>query len=533
MSTASNNKVSFGEDPEPLPSVKARVKETFAMYLKYHHEKSENTDEVSKKLGISNEEDDNPFPMFRHVEKTGVIFATAMAKERGFHPEDPSWANMGQGAPECEPLPGAPERKYEMNISFEEMEYAPTTGVMELRDKVATYYNHLYRQGKESQYKAENVCIVPGGRAGITRIMAALGETQVGFFNPDYTAYEQALGLFMRLTPSVYVHKDVNKPIMDPAEFEFQTVGRGVGTVLLSNPCNPTGQSIEGEDLEKYVEISRDHNVAMIMDEFYSHYYYDGDAVSPADGGADDDSNWPKTVSSCKYIDNVNKDPILIVNGLTKNWRCPGLRLCWVVAPAPIVELLGAAGSFLDGGANAPSQYLALPLMELDFIRRDTWALQRHFKKKRDYFLKELADLGINVQWQPNATFYVWADLSSLPKPLNDSLVFLNECTKHKIICVPGVFFDVNPRGIRQIAKSRCNQNVRFSYGPPMQNLVVGIKNLKEIIRKFEISPMRASLYVKDMAISSLTDTSVGGLRKTFASDNQLMIDEINASLKE
>jgi len=65
--------------------------------------------------------------------------------------------------------------------------------------------------------------------------------------------------------------------------------------------------------------------------------------------------------------------------------RCPGLRLCWVVAPAPIVELLGAAGSFLDGGANAPSQYLALPLMELDFIRRDTWALQRHFKKKRDY----------------------------------------------------------------------------------------------------------------------------------------------------
>jgi len=189
----------------------------------------------------------------------------------------------------------------------------------------------------------------------------------------------------MRLTPSVYVHKDVNEAFMDPKEFEFQTVGRGVGTVLLSNPCNPTGQSIEGDDLEEYVNIARRNNVAIIMDEFYSHYYYDSDAVDPVDGGVDDDTNWPKTVSSSKYIDDVNKDPILIVNGLTKNWRCPGLRLCWVVAPAPIVELLGAAGSFLDGGANAPSQYLALPLMELDFIRRDTWALQRHFKKKRDY----------------------------------------------------------------------------------------------------------------------------------------------------
>ena len=44
--------------------------------------------------------------------------------------------------------------------------------------------------------------------------------------------------------------------------------------------------------------------------------------------------------------------------------------------------MLGSAGSYLDGGANAPLQKLALPLMELDFIRKDTWALQMHFRKK-------------------------------------------------------------------------------------------------------------------------------------------------------
>lgn len=183
--------VKFSDDTECPTAVKSRLCESFEMYLKYHHEKSENTNQASKQLGLSNgEEEEDPFPMFRRVEKTGVIFATAMAKERGFHPEDPTWANMGQGAPECEALPDAPPRDYKMDISFEEMEYAPTTGITALRDKVATYYNHLYRQGKQSQYKAENVCIVPGGRAGITRIMAVLGETQVGFFNPDYTAYE-------------------------------------------------------------------------------------------------------------------------------------------------------------------------------------------------------------------------------------------------------------------------------------------------------------------------------------------------------
>ena len=147
----------------------------------------------------------------------------------------------------------------------------------------------------------------------------------------------------------------------------------------------------------------------------------DGEAVDPEDGGADDDTNWPKTVSSASYVEDVNADPVIIVNGLTKNWRCPGFRICWVVAPKAICEMLSSAGSFLDGGANAPLQHLSLPLMNMDFIRRDTWALQRHFKKKRDFLLRGLSALGITVQWQPTATFYIWADLSALPHPLGES----------------------------------------------------------------------------------------------------------------
>ena len=73
-------------------------------------------------------------------------------------------------------LPGAPDRDYHMNIADEMLEYAPTAGLTELREKVANYYNQLYRQEKESKYTYENVCVVPGGRAGLTRVMAALGR---------------------------------------------------------------------------------------------------------------------------------------------------------------------------------------------------------------------------------------------------------------------------------------------------------------------------------------------------------------------
>jgi len=75
-------------------------------------------------------------------------------------------------------------------------EYGPTAGIKPLRAAVANLYNENYRQGKESKYTWENVCIVPGGRAGLIRIAAVLGSAYLAFFIPDYTAYNEMLSLF-------------------------------------------------------------------------------------------------------------------------------------------------------------------------------------------------------------------------------------------------------------------------------------------------------------------------------------------------
>ena len=56
-------------------------------------------------------------------------------------------------------------------------------------------------------------------------------------------------------------------------------------------------------------------------------------------------------------------------------------------------------------------------------------ALQRHFREKRDYMLKELGKLGIKCS-RPTSTFYIWADVSSLPPPLNHGVVFFEYCIR-------------------------------------------------------------------------------------------------------
>ena len=78
----------------------------------------------------------------------------------------------------------------------------PTAGIKSLRTAVANLYNAHHRKGKESQYTWENVCIVPGGRAGLIRIGAILNHPLLSFFVPDYTAYSNMLSLFKNVSGS-------------------------------------------------------------------------------------------------------------------------------------------------------------------------------------------------------------------------------------------------------------------------------------------------------------------------------------------
>lgn len=411
------------------------------------------------------------FAPLKNLDNTGVIYVTNRAAALGFHHGHPDWANFGQGAPEVGPIPDAPPRTERITLDLPHQEYAPVDGLKELREAVARYYNALYRKGKPSQYTARNVCIVPGGRAGLIRLMSVLDGCSVGYFLPDYTAYAQALGVYTNLGPQPLLQDDESRPYMPPTELRRKVRGLALAALLMSNPCNPTGSVVKGDDLREYVQIARDSNCMFLMDEFYSHYIYDedpnGDLV---------------THSTAQFVEDVNADPVVIVNGLTKCWRLPGWRVCWVVGPEAVIQNVAAAGSFLDGGANSPLQLHALPYMDLAFIDRDARALQRHFQAKRDWVIAELRALGIRVHI-PAATFYAWADVSGLPSPLNDGVGFFEHCLEERVIVTPGVFFDLSPRGLRSNHRfSPCNNFVRLSFGPAWEELRKGIAGIRRVV---------------------------------------------------
>jgi len=420
-----------------------------------------------------NENGQSSIPGFRFVPRTGVIYVMHEAAAHGFSYDDSNWANLGQGSPETGLIPDAPARIENVVIAGSHQQYAPVAGNKDLCQAVADFYNAVYRRDKKSKYTRDNVSIASGGRLALTRLASALGNVNMGHFIPDYTAYEELLSVFKAFSAIPILLDAESGYRIPPAHLKKEILGRGLSALLVSNPCNPTGQLVEGDELREWCEIARSCQCSLILDEFYSHYIYNSASCAA-----------PKMVSAAAYVDDVETDPIILVDGLTKNWRYPGWRISWTLGPKQVIEAIASAGSFLDGGANHPFQGVAARLLDTELALQETSAIQKHFGQKRRFVLDRLKQMCIGVDAEPTGSFYVWANLSGLPKPLNDGMSFFREGLKENVIIVPGVFFDVNP-GNRRL-HGRYENYCRISFGPELKKLQLGLNALERVIQKFK-----------------------------------------------
>jgi aspartate/methionine/tyrosine aminotransferase len=414
---------------------------------------------------------DTPIAAFRPVPRTGVIYVTTEAIRSGYRAGDATWSNLGQGQPETGELAGAPPRVGALPIDPADQDYAPVPGIDELRDAVAAMYNRLFRRGMPSQYSAENVSISSGGRAALTRVAASLGQVNMGHFLPDYTAYEELLDIFKAFTSIPILLDGDSGYAFSTNDLRREILGRGLGALLMSNPCNPSGKLVRGSELGEWVALGRELDCTLLIDEFYSHYVW-----------ADVTGDLP-IESAARYVEDVDRDPVVIIDGLTKNWRYPGWRVAWTVGPKSVIEAVASAGSFLDGGGSGMLQRAAVALLNHEHVVAETQAIAKTFRDKRKLLLDGLSAIGVRFDLEPEGTFYAWGRLEELPPPLNDGMGLFRAALERKVITVPGVFFDVNPGKRRSRERSRFRSYARFSFGPPREALLQACERLADLAR--------------------------------------------------
>ena len=318
-----------------------------------------------------------------------------------------------------------------------------------------------------SQYSAENVSVSGGGRAALTRAAASLGHVNLGHFLPDYTAYEELLDIFKAFTRDP-----------DPAR------GRARLRVLRrrSAPRDPRARPVGAAAVEP-VQPDRQARSAATSSRAGSRWRASSTArcsstssTRTTSGRGAGRAQLP-VESAARYVEDVDRDPVVIFDGLTKNWRYPGWRVTWTVGPkqrhrggrqrrlVPRRRRLEAAAARGDpaarrrarrrrdqrdpDGVPRASATACSPASRASASRIDR-AARRHVLR-----------LGQGRRACRRRSTTAWA--SSAPR------------SSKQVIAVPGEFFDVNPGKRRSQRASRFRRHVRFSFGPAMDNLEIAL----------------------------------------------------------
>ncbi|WPX97831.1 Putative aspartate aminotransferase [Candidatus Fokinia cryptica] len=406
----------------------------------------------------------------KNFSETGIISIMNQARKYGYYSGNILWANLGQGAPETEALSEV-SRMTSLRNDDSTSEYAPVEGRSDTRDAIAGLYNSRYRDSV-SRYSDDNILVTSGGRLAITKIVASLDSANIGYFVPDYTPYQNIIGLFKEHNAIPILLNKENGYSISIEKLRESVRLYKITAIIMSNPSNPIGRLTDEQQMIELIELAEAENFILIMDEVYSHYVYDRPEVNP-----------PYTFSSAKYITAVDSSNVIIVDGLTKNWRYPGLRLAWIVASKKIIKTIADCGAFMDGGASNLVQKNILHLLNVNAAALEVKGIQSCFQAKRDYVVKKLLDIGIVIDLVPQGAFYVWADLSNLPLILQDGARFTEFCLQECVIVVPGICFDDQSDIV--LADVRFRHYIRISFGPKLEIVKAGMERIEKIVRRY------------------------------------------------
>lgn len=352
-------------------------------------------------------------------------FGTYMG-EPGTHP----WS---QGFPRTVQLPNGPEIPSSVTVTPGHLKYPKAGGMPALREGIAAYYQRFYGADIDS----ENVMVFAGGRPGIVAVLLFLDpDVTVRVASTEYTPYYDMLGLLKR--PYTLVQSGAENGFRPPIEDYTEALASGRSLIVISNPCNPTGITRDGEELEALVRAASREGTGLLIDEAYELFH-------------------EEPVSALRYVRNIDDSNLFVAGAATKGLQAPGIRIGWVIAAKRHIEILANFSSFGMGGVSHPSQCFALELLREERMAHVRRAVPAFYGHQRERYGRAFERLGLKL-FSGDGGFYHWCQL-----PEGQAAEALNErLFREGAAVLKGTDCDMLRRG----AESPLRDFFRFSFGP-------------------------------------------------------------------
>ncbi len=330
-------------------------------------------------------------------------------------------------------------------IADGDIKYTVAAGLPELREGIAGHYAARYG----INLPIERIFITPGGAGALLLAFAALvdDEGEVLMADPCYPCNRNLIRLFDGRPRLIPVGPESNYQLN--ADRVDDCWGERTAGVLIASPSNPTGTMIDVEEIKAVVDVVESHGGFAIFDEIYHGLHYERPAETAL---------------------NVS-DQVFVVNSFSKYFGMTGWRLGWIVVPEAFVEPVERLAQNMFISAPSHSQAAALAAFGPSNIR-ELETRRSIFRKRRDFVMVQLAEMGFEIQAKPQGAFYVYAGCRNFTE---DSFDFSHQLLEnHGIAVTPGKDFGLH----------RQEAHVRFAYTTSMERLELGMDRLRKAVRK-------------------------------------------------
>ena len=280
------------------------------------------------------------------------------------------------------------------NHQAEVIAYSDSKGETVLIKAIQKYYEE-----KGINYDLEDIFITNGGSEALIFAAMALCDPgdEIMVFEPYYANYTTFAKEFGAVINAVQTNVENGYHLPSEEEIEAKITPR-TRAILLTNPGNPTGVVYTEEEMQMIASLVLKHDIALIADEVYREFVYDGAYRSFG--------TIPELDQHVIMIDSVSKRfsacGARIGCIICKNKafgkeiiKCCQARLC-----SPILEQVGAAALY-----DTPATYLE--------------EVNQEYKKRRDTIANALAKLPGVAASDPKGAFYVMVAL-----PVDDAEKF-------------------------------------------------------------------------------------------------------------
>lgn len=339
--------------------------------------------------------------------------------------------HMGIGEPDFTAAPAVIEAAARA-MSDGKLQYTSAVGIPALREAISAHYKRVYGL----DVPPARIVVTAGASAALLLACAALVENGAEVLMPDpsYPCNRHFVAAFDGRAKMIPCGPSERFQLSDAMVREHWT--KATRGVLLASPSNPTGTSIPHGELSKIVSTVREKGGFTIVDEIYQGLTYDDAPFSALSLGED----------------------VIVINSFSKYFNMTGWRLGWLVVPEFMVPQIEKLAQNLFICASSVAQHAGV-----DCFTPDSIAIyeerKAEFRRRRDFIVPAMRELGFRVPVMPDGAFYVYADCSGLSDDA-DKLT-IDMLNKAGVVMVPGL--DFGPHTARQY--------IRLSYATSMANL--------------------------------------------------------------